>query len=226
MFGFKTLMTMDIFWTSLYQTLIMVAVPLFFSLFIGTITAVLLVISRPNGIKPNLILYHSLNVVINILRSIPSLILLVLILPLSKIVVGTSVGTMAAIVPLIFFVSPYMARLMEASLLEVNEGIIEAADAMGATTWQVIWHFLLPEAKSSLILCFTTATIGLIGATAIAGAIGAGGLGDLALNYGYQRFDNVVMFITVVTLIIIVQVIQTLGNRFAKSIRSHSNRKK
>lgn len=225
MFGFSISMTLDTFLTALYQTFIMVAVPLIFSIVIGTFMAVLLVISRPNGIKPNVLLYHSLNIVINILRSIPSLILLVLILPLSKIIIGTSVGTMAAVVPLIFFVSPYMARLMETSLLEVNEGIIEAADSMGATTWQVIWHFLLPEAKSSLILCLTTATIGLIGATAIAGAIGAGGLGDLALNYGYQRFDNVVMFITVVTLVIIVQVIQTAGNRCSKSIRNKSSRK-
>lgn len=219
MFGFNTLVTFDIFMTALYQTFIMIAVPLIFSTIIGTVMAVILVVCRPNGIKPNFVVYHTLNIIINILRSIPSLILLVLILPLSKIIVGTSVGTIAAIVPLIFFVSPYMARLMETSLLEVDDGIIEAADSMGATTWQIIWHFLLPESKASLVLCLTTATIGLIGATAIAGAIGAGGIGDLALNYGYQRFDNVVMFITVVTLIIIVQVIQSFGNKMSKSIR-------
>lgn len=223
MWHFNTLLTWDIFTTALYQTFVMIAVPLIFSTFIGTAMAVLLVVCRPNGIKPNKLVYHALNLVINILRSIPSLILLVLILPLSKIIVGTSVGTIASIVPLIFFVSPYMARLMETSLLEVGDGIIEAADSMGATTKQIIWHFLLPEAKPALILCLTTATIGLIGATAIAGAIGAGGLGDLALNYGYQRFDNVVMLVTVVTLIIIVQVIQHLGDRVAKSIRHEKN---
>lgn len=159
MFGFSTTITLDLFLVSLYETFYMVGVSLFFGMIIGTIIAIALVIYRTGGIKPNRVIYNALNTTINIIRSIPSLILLVTVLPLSKFIVGTSFGTTAAIVPLIFFVCPYVARLVENSLLEVNDGIIEAADSMGATTWQVIWHFLLPEAKSSLVLSYTTATI-------------------------------------------------------------------
>ncbi|WP_392553107.1 methionine ABC transporter permease [Orbus wheelerorum] len=224
MFGFSTTITLDLFLVSLYQTFYMVGVSLLFGMIIGTIIAIALVVYRPGGIKPHAVIYNALNTMINIIRSIPSLILLVTVLPLSKFIVGTSFGTTAAIVPLIFFVCPYIARLVENSLLEVNDGIIEAADSMGATTWQVIWHFLLPEAKASLVLSYTTATIGLIGATTIAGAIGAGGIGDLALNYGYQRFDNVAMISTVVTLIVIVQVIQSLGNKISKTMRNSYRR--
>jgi len=224
MFDFSTAMTLDLFLTSIYQTLFMVAVSLFFGAIIGTVIAIILVVCKPDGISPHAVVYNVLNTVINIIRSIPSLILLVTVLPLSKFIVGTSFGTTAAIVPLIFFVSPYVARLVENSLLEVNDGIIEAADAMGATTWQVIRYFLLPEAKSSLVLSFTTATIGLVGATAVAGAIGAGGIGDLALNYGYQRFDNVAMVSTIVILIIFVQIIQSLGNKISKSMRNRYRR--
>ncbi|GAA5113745.1 ABC transporter permease [Orbus sasakiae] len=224
MFDFSTTMTLDLFLTSIYQTLFMVAVSLFFGAIIGTVIAIILVVCKPDGISPHAVVYNVLNTIINIIRSIPSLILLVTVLPLSKFIVGTSFGTTAAIVPLIFFVSPYVARLVENSLLEVNDGIIEAADAMGATTWQVIRYFLLPEAKSSLVLSFTTATIGLVGATAVAGAIGAGGIGDLALNYGYQRFDNVAMVSTIVILIIFVQIIQSLGNKISKSMRNRYRR--
>ena len=221
MFDFNSLLTTDLFLTSLYQTFLMVGISLFFGAILGTIFAVILVITKPKGIAENRIIYVILNTFINIVRSIPSLILLVSVLPLSYFIIGTSYGTTAAVLPLIFFVSPYIARLVENSLLEVNTGIIEAANAMGATTWQVIWHFLLPEAKSSLVLSYTTATIGLIGATAVAGTIGAGGLGDLALNYGYYRFDHIAMITTIITLIIIVQIIQTIGNRLSKSIRNH-----
>lgn len=221
MFDFNSLLTTDLFLTSLYQTFLMVGISLFFGAILGTIFAVILVITKPKGIAENRIIYVILNSFINIVRSIPSLILLVSVLPLSYFIIGTSYGTTAAVLPLIFFVSPYIARLVENSLLEVNTGIIEAANAMGATTWQVIWHFLLPEAKSSLVLSYTTATIGLIGATAVAGTIGAGGIGDLALNYGYYRFDHIAMITTIITLIIIVQIIQTIGNRLSKSIRNH-----
>ena len=221
MFDFNSLLTTDLFLTSLYQTFLMVGISLFFGAILGTIFAVILVITKSKGIAENRIIYVILNTFINIVRSIPSLILLVSVLPLSYFIIGTSYGTTAAVLPLIFFVSPYIARLVENSLLEVNTGIIEAANAMGATTWQVIWHFLLPEAKSSLVLSYTTATIGLIGATAVAGTIGAGGIGDLALNYGYYRFDHIAMITTIITLIIIVQIIQTIGNRLSKSIRNH-----
>lgn len=221
MFDFNTTITPGLFFLSLYQTFIMVSVSLLFGAILGTLIAVILVVTRPNGIRPNNIVYNILNTIVNIIRSIPSLILLVAVLPLTKFIIGVSFGTTAAIVPLIFFVSPYIARLVENSLLEVDAGIIEAANAMGASTWQVIWYFLLPEAKSSLVLSYTTATIGLIGATAVAGAIGAGGIGDLALSYGYQRFDNIAMISTIITLIIIVQIIQTIGNQVSKAMRNH-----
>lgn len=221
MFDFNTTITPGLFFLSLYQTFIMVSVSLLFGAILGTLIAVILVVTRPNGIRPNNIVYNILNTIVNIIRSIPSLILLVAVLPLTKFIIGVSFGTTAAIVPLIFFVSPYIARLVENSLLEVDSGIIEAANAMGASTWQVIWYFLLPEAKSSLVLSYTTATIGLIGATAVAGAIGAGGIGDLALSYGYQRFDNIAMISTIITLIIIVQIIQTIGNQVSKAMRNH-----
>lgn len=158
---------------------------------------------------------------INILRSVPFIILLIAIIPFTKLIVGTSIGTTAAIVPLTVYVAPYIARLVENSLLEVDEGIIEAAHAMGATPIQIIRYFLLPEALGSLILSLTTAIIGLIGATAMAGAVGGGGIGDMALVYGYQRFDTLVIIITVVVLVIIVQCIQSIGNALAKKVRRH-----
>lgn len=174
---------------------------------------------QKNGIWSNTILHQVLNPIINILRSIPFIILLIAIVPFTKLLVGTSIGTTAAIVPLTVYVAPYIARLVENSLLEVDDGIIEAAKAMGASPLQIIRYFLLPEALGSLILAITTAIIGLIGSTAMAGAVGGGGIGDLALVYGYQRFDTIVIVITVIVLIIIVQIIQTLGNFIARVIR-------
>ncbi|ATH63525.1 ABC transporter permease [Staphylococcus pasteuri] len=204
---------------ALYETLYMVTVALVIGALIGIPLGVLLVITRKNGIWPNTILHQILNPIINILRSIPFIILLIAIIPFTKMLVGTSIGTTAAIVPLTVYVAPYIARLVENSLLEVDDGIIEAAKAMGASPIQIIRYFLLPEALGSLILAITTAIIGLIGSTAMAGAVGGGGIGDLALVYGYQRFDTIVIVITVVVLIIIVQIIQSLGNFISRKIR-------
>ena len=131
----------------------------------------------------------------------------------------SAIGTTAAIVPLVFYAAPYIARLVENSLLEVDKGIIEAAQSMGATVPQIIFKFLIPEGLSSLILTFTTATIGLVGASAMAGAVGAGGVGDLAITYGYQRFDTMTMVVTVAALVIIVQLLQSTGNMVSKQIR-------
>ncbi len=204
---------------ALYETLYMVTVALVIGALIGIPLGVLLVITRKNGIWPNTILHQILNPIINILRSIPFIILLIAIIPFTKMLVGTSIGTTAAIVPLTVYVAPYIARLVENSLLEVDDGIIKAAKAMGASPIQIIRYFLLPEALGSLILAITTAIIGLIGSTAMAGAVGGGGIGDLALVYGYQRFDTIVIVITVVVLIIIVQIIQSLGNFISRKIR-------
>ena len=201
------------------DTLYMVALSLLYSALIGLPLGILLVITRNGHILENKWIFNILNPIINILRSVPFIILLVAIIPLTRLIVGTAIGTNAAIVPLVFYAAPYIARLVENSLLEVDKGIIEAAQSMGATVPQIIFKFLIPEGLSSLILTFTTATIGLVGATAMAGAVGAGGVGDLALTYGYQRFDEMTMFVTVAALVIIVQLLQSTGNLISRKVR-------
>ena len=207
------------FLESILQTLQMVFLSLAIGAVLGTVLGIALVVTRPGGVLANRWVFVLLNPVINVLRSIPFIILMVAILPFTRFIVGTTVGTGAAVVPLVVFVGPYIARLVENSLLEVPQGIIEAADSMGATSWQIVWRFLLPEARSSLILSLTTATIGLIGATAMAGTIGGGGLGDLAISYGYQRFDSITMLVTVIVLVVMVQGIQGAGNLLARRSR-------
>lgn len=202
------------------QTIYMVGISLIIGALIGIPLGILLVLTRKNGILRNDIVFSIANGVINIVRSLPFIILLVFIMPLTRALIETTIGTKAALVPLVFYISPYLARLVENSLLEVDEGIIEAAKAMGATTLQIIWYFMLPEALGSLILALTTGTIGLLGATAMAGTIGAGGVGDLALTYGYQRFNTPLMVATVIVLIIFVQLIQSIGNTLSKKIRN------
>ncbi|AOS98866.1 MULTISPECIES: methionine ABC transporter permease [Exiguobacterium] len=208
-------------WTAFLQTMTMVSVSLLFSTLIGLPLGILLVVTRKGALLENVPLFTFFNSIVNIFRSIPFIILLVAIIPLTRLIVQTSIGTEAAIVPLVFYAAPYMARLIESSLLEVDKGVLEAAEAMGATPFQTIFRFLLPEALGSLILNLTIATIGLIGASAMAGAIGGGGLGDLAITYGYQRFDTKVMIITVGILVILVQGLQTTGNIVARKIRRH-----
>ncbi|CAN7448877.1 methionine ABC transporter permease [Peribacillus sp. NPDC094092] len=211
--------TADQLSTAFGDTLYMVAISLIFSGLIGLPLGILLVITRKGHILENKWVFNILNPIINILRSVPFIILLVALIPFTRMIVGSAIGTNAAIVPLIFYAAPYIARLVENSLLEVDKGIIEAAQAMGATTWQIIYRFLIPEGLSSLILTFTTATIGLVGSTAMAGAVGAGGVGDLALAYGYQRFDTMTMIVTVAALVIIVQLLQSTGNFVSRKIR-------
>ncbi|OEY25674.1 methionine ABC transporter permease [Corynebacterium sp. BCW_4722] len=202
------------------ETLYMVGISLFIGALVGIPLALALVITRPGGLKPNKFVYGLLNVLVNIVRSLPFIILLVAISPFTRVIAGTAIGTTAALVPLTLYIAPFIARLIEQSLLEVGPGITEAADSMGATMWQTIRYFLLPEAKSSIILAITTATVGLISATAMAGTIGGGGVGDLAISYGYQQFDSVAMLTTVIILIIVVQAIQSLGNNLAQRARA------
>jgi D-methionine transport system permease protein len=206
-------------WVSIEQTLYMVGVSLVFAILIGIPLGVILVVTREGGILEQKIVFTVLSTIINIFRSIPFIILVVAIIPFTRWVVGTATGTTAAIVPLVLFTAPYIGRLVENSLLEVDKGVIEVAQAMGATPWQIIWRFLLPEALGSIIMSLTIATIGLIGATAMAGAVGAGGLGDLAITYGYQQFQTQVSIITVVLLVVLVQIIQTIGNYISKKLR-------
>jgi len=204
---------------ALIETIQMVAFSLLFSALLGLPLGVLLVVTRKGHLLENLPVFNVLNAIINIFRSVPFIILMVAIIPLTRLIVGTSIGTAAAVVPLVFYAGPYIARLVENSLLEVDKGVLEAAEAMGATPFQTIFKFLVPEALSSLVLAFTIATIGLVGASAMAGAVGGGGIGDLAITYGYQRFDTITMIITVAILIIIVQGLQSLGNLLSKKIR-------
>lgn len=203
------------------ETLYMVFVSLIIGSIIGLILAVILVLTNKDGILRNNYVFAVVNTVVNIIRSVPFIILMVFILPLTKLLIGTRIGTTAALVPLVIFIAPYLTRLFENSLLDVDKVIIESAQAMGASHFEIVWHFILPEAKASLILSVTTGTIGLIGATAMAGAIGAGGVGDLALTYGYERLNFPLMLFTVVVLVIFVQIIQTVGNHFAFKMRNH-----
>lgn len=212
----KSSLSIDQFVTALQETMHMVFFALLFGCIWGFIQAIILLVTRPEGILPNKIIYHGLNPIVNALRSLPFIILLIAVIPLTKFLVGSSIGTWAAIVPLTIYIGPYIGRLIEISLLEVNDGIIESAQAMGATTMQIIFKFVLPEARSSLILNLTTATISLIGATAMAGAVGAGGIGDLAISYGYQRFDTSVVILTVIVLLVLVQIVQMTGEWLAK----------
>ncbi|MCM3675820.1 ABC transporter permease [Peribacillus simplex] len=204
---------------ALWETLYLVSISLFFGSIIGIFLGILLVVTRKGHIYENRFIFSIVNPIVNIFRSIPFIILLVAIIPFTRLIVGTSIGTTAAIVPLVLHIGPYISRLVENSLLEVDEGIVEAAKAMGATPLQIIFRFLMPEAFASLILSITTATIGLVGATAMAGAIGGGGLGDVAITYGYQRFSTITIFVTVVILVIVVQGVQSLGNIFERKIR-------
>lgn len=212
--------TPSMYLDSFGETLYMVGVSLFIGALLGIPLALALVITRPGGLKPNKAIYGVLNVLVNIIRSLPFIILLVAITPFTRVIAGTAIGTTAALVPLTLYIAPFIARLIEQSLLEVNPGITEAANSMGASLMQTVRYFLLPEAKASIILAVTTATIGLISATAMAGTIGGGGVGDLAISYGYQQFDSLAMLLTVVILIIVVQAIQSLGNSLAHRARA------
>ncbi len=216
---FETAITADQFLLALHDTLVMVGWSLVIGSLLGIPLGIYLVVSRPGGLVENALIHGVINPVVNIVRSLPFIILMITIIPFTRLVVHTTIGTPGAIVPLIIFIAPYIARLVENSLLEVDPGIIEAAKSMGATPLQAIRHFLLPEALSSLILALTTATIGLIGATAMAGTVGGGGIGDLAITYGYQRFDTFATVTTALVLILIVQLLQSLGNLLARRIR-------
>ncbi len=216
---FDTAITLDQFVSAMHDTLVMVSISLLIGSLLGIPLGILLVITRPGGLIDNRFFYTVINPIINVVRSLPFIILLISILPFTRLVVHTTIGIAGAVVPLIIYIAPYIARLVESSLLEINPGIIEAAKSMGATPLQAIWHFLLPEALASLVLALTTATIGLIGATAMAGTVGGGGIGDLAITYGYQRFDTFATVSTAIVLIVVVQGLQSVGNIISRRLR-------
>ena len=206
------------------QTLYMVGWALLIGTLIGAALALVLVLIRKGGIiqgRTARVLYAIVNVYVNIVRSVPFVILLVTIMPLTRAIMGTTIGSTAALVPLVLYISPYLARLIENSFLECSPGIIEAAQAMGANTWQVIRYFLIPETLGSVVLALTTGTIGLLGASAMAGYVGGGGVGDLALTYGYEKMNTPLMILTVVILIVFVQLIQLLGSAVSRKLRAH-----
>ncbi|WP_210364170.1 methionine ABC transporter permease [Bacillus sp. REN3] len=198
------------------ETLTMVLFTLTFSAIIGISLGLLLFVTRSGNILENKWIFGTLNVLINIIRPIPFIIFLVAIGPLTRMVVGTTIGTWAAIFPMTIAASFGIARVVENNLISIDPGIIEAAKAMGASPLQIIFGVLIPEALGPLILGITFITVGLIDFSAMAGTVGGGGLGDLAMTYGYQRFDTSVMLVTVVLLIILVQVAQFLGNHLAR----------
>jgi D-methionine transport system permease protein len=200
------------------QTLYMVAIASVIATAIGLPVGVLLYITRKGHIFEKLWLYQTLAIIVNMTRSIPFIILMIAVIPFTRLLVGTSIGTNAAIVPLSLSAMPFIARVVESALLEVSRGLIEAATAMGATPWQIIRKVLLPEAFPSIINGLTLTIISLIGYSAMAGAVGGGGLGDLAIRYGYQRFDVGVMISTIAVMIVLVQVIQLAGDLLAKKL--------
>lgn len=202
----------DLLWQALKETLIMVIPSTILAVIIGFIPAIILVLTDENGLKPNKIIYKVLDFIVNILRSLPFIILMVVIIPLTKLIMGTSIGEKAAIVPLTLASAPFIARIIESALKEVDKGVIEAAKSFGATNMQIIFKVMLKEAIPTIVSGITLSLISIIGYSAMAGTIGAGGLGALAVRYGYQRFQTDVMIVTVIVLIIIVQIIQSLGN--------------
>lgn len=208
----------DIILKAFNETVFMTFYSTIFSVIFGFILAVILTISAEDGLRPNKVVYKILDVIINILRSFPFIILMVFIIPLTRAIVGTSIGKEAAIVPLTFAAAPFVARIIESSLREVDKGVIEAAKSFGVSDFQIVFKVMLKEAVPSIVSGLTLTIISIIGYSAMAGTVGGGGLGYLAVSYGYQRFQKDVMIITVIILIIIVQALQMLGNYLYKKL--------
>ncbi len=198
------------------ETLYMTIISTIFAYVFGVPLGILLYITDKNGILPMQIFNKILGFVINFIRSIPFIILLVAILPFTRIIVGTTIGSTATIVPLVIAATPFISRMVEASLKEVDKGVIEAAQSMGSSTFQIIYKVLLPEAKPSLLIGGSIAITTILGYSAMAGFVGGGGLGAISINYGYYRYQNDVMMITVLLLVVIVQIFQEIGMKIAK----------
>ena len=216
--------TIDMLLKGIWETIYMVSLSSFLSYVIGIPVGIALVVTDRDGISPFPLFNKVLGVVINLLRSIPFIILLVMVIPFTRMIVGKIIGPNAAVVPLVISAFPYISRMVESSLKEVDAGVIEAAKSMGASAGQIIWKVLLPECKPSLlvgaalavttILSYSATTI--IGSSAMAGTVGAGGLGDIAIRYGYHRYETEMMLITVALLVVIVQIIQEVFMRISR----------
>lgn len=201
------------------DTIYMTFISTFLAFIIGLVLAIILVLTKRNGLMPNMVVYSSLDLIVNVLRSFPFIILIIVLFPLTKIIVGTSIGTSAAIVPLTIGSAPFIARLIENAMNEVDYGIIEAALSFGASKSQIIFRVILPEAIPSIINAITLTLIVIVGFTAMAGTVGGGGLGDVAMRYGFQRFRPDIMAYTVIILIVLVQAIQMIGDFAYKRLK-------
>lgn len=207
-----------VLWHAAGETLYMVGVSVVAAQILGLPLGVLLVITDDGHILENKVINRILSTIINIGRSIPFIILLVAIIPLTKFLLGTYIGTTATIVPLTVAAIPFVARVVESTLKEVDPGVVEAAQAMGASPWQIVYKVLLPESLPGLVLGFTLTAVNLIGYSAMAGTVGGGGLGDIAIRFGYQRYRVDIILYTVIILVVLVQVLQALGNLLARRL--------
>ena len=201
-----------------YETLYMVFGTTFFSVILGFIPAIALVLTAPDGLKPNKIIYQILDFIVNTFRSFPFIILLILVIPVTRAIVGTSLGSTAAIVPLTISAIPFVARVIESALRSVDPGLIEAAKSFGASDIQIIFRVYFKEAFPSIISGIILTMISIIGYTAMAGSVGGGGLGDVAIRRGYQAYNLKYLFVTSIILIVIVQIIQNIGNYLYKKL--------
>jgi len=209
----------EILGDALLQTLYMIIVPTVVATILGFIMAIILVVTKPKGLKSNKVVYSILGFIVNMVRSFPFIILLIALIPFTRFIVGTSIGETAAIVPITIGAAPFIARVIENALNEVDEGLIEAAKSFGSTSLQIIFKVMIKEAMPSIVSGITLSIISILGCTAMAGTVGAGGLGKVAIVYGHQRFDTSVMIYVVITLIIMVQLIQSAGDYAYKKLK-------
>ncbi len=200
------------------DTLYMTLAATFFGYLLGLPLGIVLTVTDKNGIRPNALIYRILDVIVNVLRSIPFLILLILVIPITRFIVGKSYGSTATIVPLVIAAAPFIARMVESSLKEVDKGVIEAAESMGANALTIIWRVLLPEARTSLLVGVTIVLGTILGYSAMAGVVGGGGLGDIAIRYGYYRYETGMMLITIVILVALVQILQGIGMLISRKL--------
>ncbi|MCI7131520.1 MAG: ABC transporter permease [Lachnospiraceae bacterium] len=201
-------------WATLYMTLISTL----FGYILGLPLGIVLAVTDKEGIRPNVVVYKVLDFIVNMTRSIPFLILLILVMPLTKLLVGQTYGSTATIVPLTIAAAPFIGRMVESSLKEVDKGVIEAAQSMGAGTFTVICRVLLVEARTSLLVGVTIAIGTIFGYSAMAGVVGGGGLGDIAIRYGYYRYETQIMIVTIIILVILVQILQGIGMMISKKL--------
>ena len=204
--------------TATAQTLIMVFFSTLFSFILGAPLGVLLCITSEGNLMPRPVLHQLIDRIVNVLRSFPFIILMILLFPFSRLIIGTSIGTAATVVPLSIAAAPFVARVIESALLEIDRGVIQAALAMGSSTREIIFKVMIPEALPPLVAGITLTIINLIGYSAMAGAIGGGGLGDLAIRYGYQRFRSDIMLAAVIVILVMVELIQFIGTRISTAL--------